>query len=75
MLKFRGKILLPNAILTILLLILTLSFSIVQFSSFTEYLLERRLETAANAMRGFSYERSRLTMDIGMQVARDPRII
>ena len=38
-------------------------------------MLERRLETAANAIRGFSDERARLTMDIGMQVARDPRII
>ena len=73
-LKFRGKIILPTTLLVLLLLVVTLTFSIVRFSAFTEYLLEQRLETAANGLREFAEDTRRMVIDAGLQIAMNPQI-
>ena len=74
-LKFKGKIILPTAILVSILLITTITFSILQFSAFSEYLLEARLETAANGLREFGAERRRYAMDVAFETAGNPQVI
>ena len=74
-LKFKSKIILPTALLIALMLLTTLSFAIVQYNSFMEYLMDRRLDTAANGLRDFAEEARRISIDLGIQVASDPRVI
>jgi len=74
-LKFRGKIILPTAIMVLLLLVVTLTFSIVQFSGFADFLLNERMETAANGLRGFDEDTRSFVINVGLQIANDPRFI
>ena len=74
-LKFRNKIILPTALLIVILLLITLAFSVVQFSNFTQYLLDRRLETAANGLRQFAEDMRRQSIDVGLKIAADPELI
>ena len=74
-LGFRSKIILPTALLMIILIVTTLSISIIQYNNFTEYLMARRLDTAANGLREFADDARRLSIDFGFQVASDPRIV
>jgi len=74
-LRLRGKIVLPVTLLITVLLVATLSVSIVQYNGFIDYLLTRRLETAANGLREFAEDARRMSIDLGLQVASDPRVI
>jgi methyl-accepting chemotaxis protein len=74
-LKFRGKIILPTAIMVLLLLVVTLTFSIVQFSGFTDFLIDERMEAAANGLRGFDEDTRSFVINVGLQIANDPRFI
>jgi len=74
-LKFRGKIILPTVALIVLILATTLTIAIVQYNSFMDYLLERRLEMGANGMREFATDARRTAIDLGLQVASDPRVV
>lgn len=74
-LKFRGKIILPTAVLVLLLLAASLIFAIMQFSSFTDYLVEERVNTAANGLREFAEDTRRLVIDVGLQISMDPLMV
>jgi len=74
-LRFRGKIILPTSLLITLLLVVILVFSIIQFNSFTNDLMDRCLETAANGLREFAEDVRRKSIDLGLRVANDPRVI
>ena len=74
-LKFRGKIILPTALLIAIPLVAAMSIAIVQYNGFVDYLLDRRLDTAANGLREFAEESRRLSIDLGIQAAADPRVI
>ena len=74
-LRFRGKIILPTAIMVLLLLVVTLTFSIVQFSGFTDFLIDERMEAAANGLRGFDEDTRSFVINVGLQIANDPRLV
>ena len=74
-LKLKGKIVLPTALLIIILLVTTLAIAVVQYNSFVDYLLDRRMETAANGLREFAEDARRISIDLGIEVAADPRVI
>jgi len=74
-LKFRGKIILPTAIMVLLLLVATLTFSIVQFSGFTDFLIDERMEAAANGLRGFDEDTRSFVINVGLQIANDARLV
>ena len=74
-LKFRNKIVLPTALLIVVLLVITLAFSVLQFSNFTQYLMDRRLESAANGLRQFAEDTRRASIDVGLKIAADPELI
>ena len=74
-LKFRAKILIPTGLLLTALLVGTLTFTIIQFSNFNEYLLERRLETATIGLRTFADDTRRLVIEVGLKIAYDDRLV
>ncbi|MCL1878100.1 MAG: methyl-accepting chemotaxis protein [Defluviitaleaceae bacterium] len=74
-LKFRGKIIIPTALLISSLLLIVSVFSIVQFNNFTRYMLDNRLETAANGLRQFGEDTRRHSIEVGIQIAADPELI
>ncbi|MCL2564416.1 MAG: methyl-accepting chemotaxis protein [Defluviitaleaceae bacterium] len=74
-LKFKGKILLPTAVLFVLLLTIIIAFSIRRFNNFAEYLMQARIEAAAGGIRDVIEEYRMLTIDVGFRVGSDPRII
>jgi len=74
-LKFRGKIIMPAAILIFAALFAASLFSIVRFTTFTDYLLQRRLEAAAAGIRNIVEDTRRLTLDVGLRVAGDPQVV
>ena len=74
-LRFKGKILLPTTILVTLLLVITLVIAIFQFRNFAEHLVDARIETAANGLRGFAEETRRLVIDLGLQISEDEELI
>ncbi|MCL2398838.1 MAG: methyl-accepting chemotaxis protein [Defluviitaleaceae bacterium] len=74
-LKFKGKIILPTAILFTLLLSIVIAFSIVRFNNFAENLMQARIEAAAGGLRNVIEEHRMLTIDVGFQIGSDPRII
>ncbi|MCL2169270.1 MAG: hypothetical protein FWB74_04500 [Defluviitaleaceae bacterium] len=71
-LRFRGKIILPTAIMVIVLLAATLAFSIVQFGGFTDFLIEKRVEAVTNGLRGFDEDTRNFVINVGLQIANDP---
>jgi len=74
-LKFKGKIILPTILLTVILLATTLIVSVVQYNSFMDELMEDRIEAAARGLRGLSEEARMTAIDLGLQVAADPRVV
>ena len=74
-LRFRGKIVLPMALLITLLLVVTSVFFVVQFNRFTHIMMEMRLDTAANGLRAFAEEMRRHSIDVGIQIAADPELV
>ena len=74
-LRFKGKIILPTALLIMVLLLVTLVFAITQFTDFTDYLVEDRVQTAANGVREFAEDIRRYVIDVGLQVSQDQRLI
>ena len=73
-LRFKGKILLPAAVLFVLLLSIIIVFSITRFNNFAEHLMQERIEAAAGGMRGIVDDYRRLTVDTGLQITSDRRI-
>ena len=47
-LKLKGKIILPIAVLISAILLVVVSATVLQFSAFTQDLVDERLETAAH---------------------------
>lgn len=74
-LKFKGKIILPVGLLMLVILSGTLIFTILQFSSFSDELLDERLQAAAGTVRHIVDDTRRITIDAGLDVSMDPRII
>ncbi|MDR2167368.1 MAG: methyl-accepting chemotaxis protein [Clostridiales bacterium] len=73
--KLKSKILVPTAILFFLLLSVIIFFSIMRFNNFAQNLMDARIEAAANGIRDIVDEKRRATIDIGLQLAADQRII
>jgi len=73
--KMRGKIILPTAVLIVALIAITMIATVVQFSNFNDYLLEQRLETAANGVRRLAEDTRRMVIEVGMQAANDPAFV
>ncbi|MCL2578129.1 MAG: methyl-accepting chemotaxis protein [Defluviitaleaceae bacterium] len=73
-LNFRAKIILPTALLVFILLAATLVITVSQFSAFNDYLLNARLNTAANSVREFTNDISRKVIDVGLQISNDPQL-
>jgi len=74
-LGFKGKIVLPAAVLFVLLLSIIIIFSVVRFNNFADNLMQARIESAAGGIRDVIEEHRRLTIDVGFKVGSDPRII
>ncbi|MCL1844827.1 MAG: ATP-binding protein [Defluviitaleaceae bacterium] len=74
-LRLKGKILLPVVVLIIVILATTISATILRFRSFTEYLMNERIAVAATGLRQFPEDMRRKSIDIGIQIAADERII
>ena len=74
-LGFKGKIIVPTAVLIVILLTTTTVISVVQYSGFVDYLMTARLETAANGLRDFADEARQTATDLGLQFSSDQRII
>ena len=74
-LKFKGKIILPTALLFILLLSVIATFSLMRFNNFADELMQARIEAAASGIRNIIEEHRRLTIDVGLQIGMDSRII
>jgi len=74
-LKFKGKIILPTAVLFVLLLSIIIAFSIMRFNNFANELMKVRIEAAASGIRNVIEDHRRLTIDVGLQIGSDPRII
>ena len=74
-LKFRGKIILPTVLLITLLLAVTITTTVLQFSNFTASLVDERLETAANGLREIMEEVRLMTIDLGHNVASNPELV
>jgi len=73
--KMRNKIMLPTGLLILVLLAVTLIFTIVRYNSFTEDLVNQRMNSASNVMRYFSEDVTRQVIDIALQVSYDQRLI
>jgi len=73
--KLKGKIVLPTAVLVVLLLAVVIVFSITRFNNFADYMMQERIQAAANGIRDIIEEHRLLTIDVGFQVGSDPRII
>jgi len=73
-LGFKGKIILPTGLLVVVLLVVTLAVTIARFSAFNDYLIEERLDTAANSVRELKDDIRRMVIDVGLQLSYDPRI-
>jgi len=74
-LKVRNKIILPTGVLIVVLLVVTLVFTIVQYSNFAQDLIHQRIDSAANTMRDFTNDIRRQVIDVGLQVSYDQRLI
>ncbi|MCL1877822.1 MAG: methyl-accepting chemotaxis protein [Defluviitaleaceae bacterium] len=74
-LKIRSKIILPTGLLVVVLLAVTLIFTIVQYNNFMEDLVHQRMDSAANSMRDFTEDIRRQVVDVGLQVSYDQRFI
>ncbi|MCL1878273.1 MAG: methyl-accepting chemotaxis protein, partial [Defluviitaleaceae bacterium] len=72
---FKGKILLPTALLVFVLLAITLIVTITQFNSFNDELIEQRLHSAANSVRYLVDDTRRGAIDAGLEVSMDPRVV
>ena len=73
--KFRNKIILPTGLLILALLLVTLVITINQFNSFNDDMLDERVQIAAYAGRNISDDLRRMTIDFGLNVAQDPRMV
>lgn len=65
---------LPTAVLIIALLVITLTFTVTQFSSFNDYLIEQRLEAVTNSVRYLIDDTRQMVIDVGLAVSYDPRL-
>ena len=74
-LRLKGKIILPIAILILAILSVVVTITIMQFSSFTQDLVDERLETAAHGIRDIANEARLSTIYRGISVSNDPLTI
>ncbi|MCL1844292.1 MAG: methyl-accepting chemotaxis protein [Defluviitaleaceae bacterium] len=72
---FRSKIVLPTAVLIVLIVGVTLIVTISRYTSFNDELIDQRLYSAANSVRHLVDDTRRVTIDAGLDVAADPRVI
>ena len=54
---------------------IALTVAVIEYNNFMDYLMHERLETAANGLREFADDARRISIDLGLQVAADPRVI
>jgi len=73
--KFRSKIILPTGLLILALLLITLTIAVTQFNSFNDDMINERLHTAAHNVRNLTDDIRRMTIDIGIEVTQDPRMV
>ena len=73
-LKLQTKIILSTALLVPVLLAITLTVAITQYNSFNNFLLEQRLDVAANNVRELTDDLRRKVIDLAVQVAADPHM-
>ena len=73
-LGLKGKILLPVAGLILILLTATILVTTFQFISFSETMMQYRLEMAASGARNISEEKRMITQDLALRTARNPAI-
>ncbi|MCL1883980.1 MAG: methyl-accepting chemotaxis protein [Defluviitaleaceae bacterium] len=73
-LKLKGKLILPIAALISVILVVVSTTAILQFSSFTQSLVDERLETASHGIRNIVDETRLATIDRGIHISSDPLI-
>jgi len=73
--KMRSKIILPTGALVIILLLVTVIFTVMQFSGLNNRLIEERITTAAYGLQHFTDDTRRQVIDVGLQVSYDQRLI
>ncbi|MCL2356779.1 MAG: methyl-accepting chemotaxis protein [Defluviitaleaceae bacterium] len=74
-LKVRSKVMLPIGLLAAAILTIVVAFTIMQFNSFNNDLLDRQLEVAANSVRNIVDDTRRAAIDAGIDVSTDPRVV
>ena len=73
--KFRSKIILPTGLLILTLLLTTMLITVTRFNTFNNYLINERVETAANSIRHFVDDTRRMVIDAGLEFSMDQRVI
>ena len=74
-LKLKGKIILPTIGITALLAVVLVAFAIVQFSSYTERLIDERMDVNANILRARFADVGADTNLAAAGAAADPGIV
>ncbi|MCL2188109.1 MAG: methyl-accepting chemotaxis protein [Defluviitaleaceae bacterium] len=74
-LKMKSKILIPTAALVAILMLVVMVITIREYNDFNSYLIEQRLEAAASGVRTFTDDIRRQVIEVGINVANDPRLV
>ena len=74
-LKMKVKILLPTGILIVVLMLATMIITIREYNDFNSYLIQGQMDIAANSVRTFTDDIRRQVIEVGINVANDPRLV
>ncbi|MCL2200031.1 MAG: methyl-accepting chemotaxis protein [Defluviitaleaceae bacterium] len=72
--KLKSKILLPVALLITVLVAVVLLIAMLQMRSLSDYLVNERIESAAHGVRYYLSDVSRQVIQVGIDIANDPRM-
>jgi len=73
--SLKSRFVLTSAVLFVLALAAVLSVSINRFNNFSQTAMQARVEAAANGIRTLSEDTRRLTVELGLHIAADNRVI